>query len=57
MVAMTLLQRVVAGNALVVLVGAMILAPSPATISPQITGSEAGVLARASRWRSWSTSR
>jgi two-component system sensor histidine kinase UhpB len=45
MVAMTLLQRVVAGNALVVFVGAMILALSPATISPQITASEAGLLA------------
>ena len=45
MVAMTLLQRVVAGNALVVFVGAMILALSPATISPRITASEAGLLA------------
>jgi two-component system sensor histidine kinase UhpB len=45
MVAMTLLQRVVAGNALVVFVGAMILALSPATISPKITASEAGLLA------------
>ena len=32
---MTLLQRVIAGNALVVFVGALILALSPATISPQ----------------------
>lgn len=42
---MTLLQRVVAGNALVVFVGAMVLALSPATISPRITGSEAALLA------------
>jgi two-component system sensor histidine kinase UhpB len=45
MSAMTLLQRVVAGNALVVFVGALILAVSPATISPRITGSEAALLA------------
>ncbi|WCB92708.1 hypothetical protein DSM104299_01406 [Baekduia alba] len=42
---MTLLQRVVAGNALVVFVGALILALSPATISPRITGGEAALLA------------
>jgi two-component system sensor histidine kinase UhpB len=42
---MTLLQRVVAGNALVVLVGALILALSPATISPRITGGETALLA------------
>jgi two-component system, NarL family, sensor histidine kinase UhpB len=41
---MTLLQRVVAGNALVVFVGALILAVSPATVSPRITGSEAALL-------------
>ncbi|QEC47701.1 HAMP domain-containing protein [Baekduia soli] len=42
---MTMLQRVVLGNALVVLVGALILAASPATISARITAGEAGVLA------------
>jgi two-component system sensor histidine kinase UhpB len=42
---MTLLQRVVAGNALVVFVGALILAVSPATVSPRITGGEAALLA------------
>jgi two-component system, NarL family, sensor histidine kinase UhpB len=42
---MTLLQRVVAGNALVVFVGALILALSPATISPRITGGETALLA------------
>ncbi|MCW2993718.1 MAG: hypothetical protein JWQ18_1213, partial [Conexibacter sp.] len=42
---MTLLQRVVAGNALVVFVGALILALSPATVSPRITVSEAALLA------------
>jgi len=42
---MTLLQRVIAGNALVVFVGALILALSPATISPRITGDEALLLA------------
>lgn len=42
---MTLLQRVIAGNALVVLVGALILAVSPATISARITVEEALLLA------------
>jgi two-component system, NarL family, sensor histidine kinase UhpB len=42
---MTLLQRVVAGNALVVFVGALILAVSPATISPRITAGETALLA------------
>lgn len=42
---MTLLQRVVAGNALVVFVGALILALSPATVSPRVTGGEAALLA------------
>jgi two-component system sensor histidine kinase UhpB len=42
---MTLLQRVVAGNALVVFVGALILAVSPATVSARVTAGEAGLLA------------
>jgi two-component system sensor histidine kinase UhpB len=42
---MTLLQRVVAGNALVVFVGALILALSPVSISPRITGDETALLA------------
>jgi two-component system sensor histidine kinase UhpB len=42
---MTLLQRVVAGNALVVFVGAMILAISPATVSAKVTAGEALLLA------------
>jgi two-component system, NarL family, sensor histidine kinase UhpB len=43
--AMTLLQRVVAGNALVVLVGALILAVSPATVSSRVTAGEVALLA------------
>jgi two-component system sensor histidine kinase UhpB len=42
---MTLLQRVVAGNALVVFVSALILAVSPATVSARVTAGEAGLLA------------
>jgi two-component system sensor histidine kinase UhpB len=42
---MTLLQRVFLGNALVVLTGALILAASPASVSPRITVGEAAVLA------------
>jgi two-component system sensor histidine kinase UhpB len=42
---MTLLQRVIAGNALVVFVGALILAVSPATVSARVTAGEAALLA------------
>jgi two-component system sensor histidine kinase UhpB len=42
---MTLLQRVIAGNALVVFVGALILAVSPATVSAKVTAGEATLLA------------
>jgi two-component system sensor histidine kinase UhpB len=42
---MTLLQRVIAGNALVVFVGALILAISPATVSAKVTVGEAVLLA------------
>ncbi|HWI72916.1 MAG TPA: sensor histidine kinase [Baekduia sp.] len=42
---MTLLQRVIAGNALVVFVGALILAVSPATVSAKVTAGEAALLA------------
>jgi len=42
---MTLLQRVIAGNALVVFAGALVLAISPATVSARVTGGEAALLA------------
>lgn len=43
--AMTLLQRVIAGNALVVFAGALVLAISPATVSAKVTTGEAVLLA------------
>ncbi|WP_445151881.1 histidine kinase [Baekduia sp. Peel2402] len=42
---MTLLQRVIAGNALVVFAGALVLAISPATVSARVTAGEAVLLA------------
>lgn len=42
---MTLLQRVIAGNALVVFAGALLLAISPATVSARVTAGEALLLA------------
>jgi two-component system, NarL family, sensor histidine kinase UhpB len=42
---MTLLQRVIAGNALVVFAGALVLAVSPVTVSARVTAGEAGLLA------------
>jgi two-component system sensor histidine kinase UhpB len=42
---MTLLQRVIAGNALVVFAGALVLAISPATVSARVTVGEALLLA------------
>jgi two-component system, NarL family, sensor histidine kinase UhpB len=42
---MTLLQRVIAGNALVVFAGALVLAISPATVSAKVTAGEALLLA------------
>jgi two-component system sensor histidine kinase UhpB len=42
---MTLLQRVIAGNALVVFLGALVLAISPATVSAKVTTGEALLLA------------
>jgi two-component system sensor histidine kinase UhpB len=45
MQAMTLLQRVIAGNALVVFAGALVLAVSPATVSAKVTAGEALLLA------------
>jgi two-component system sensor histidine kinase UhpB len=41
---MTLLQRVIAGNALVVFAGALVLAISPATVSAKVTTGEALLL-------------
>jgi two-component system sensor histidine kinase UhpB len=41
---MTLLQRVIAGNALVVFAGALVLAVSPATVSAKVTTGEAVLL-------------